>query len=43
MDAFKYNKKDARIVHYEAGELREFDFHNLNGFSEGIATNKALK
>jgi alpha-glucosidase len=43
MDALKYNKEDARIVHYKGGDLTEFNFHNLNGFSEGVATNKALK
>lgn len=43
MDAPKYNKKDAKTLYYAGGELREFDFHNLNGFVEGIATNYALK
>jgi len=42
-DAPKYNGADAKIVYSAGEELREFDFHNLNGFAEGIATNEALK
>lgn len=42
-DAPKYNYADAKTVYIPNYELREFDFHNLNGFSEGIATNYALK
>jgi hypothetical protein len=43
MDAPKYNKEDAKYIHYKGKDLREFDFHNLNGFTEGIATYEALK
>lgn len=42
-DAPKYNEPDAKTFYSANGDLREFDFHNLNGFSEGIATNQALK
>ncbi|KAL4492018.1 hypothetical protein ABPG72_008439 [Tetrahymena utriculariae] len=42
-DAPKYNSPDAKTVYFPNYNLREFDFHNLNGFSEGIATNYALK
>lgn len=42
-DAPKYNAPDAKTLYNPGEDLREFDFHNLNGFSEGIATNEALK
>jgi len=44
LDAYHYAGEDAEIWRtVERPFIDEFYFHNLNGFSEGIATHKALK
>ena len=42
LDAYHYAKADAQYIKFSES-IREWDFHNLNGFLEGVATNKAQK
>ena len=42
LDAYFYNNPDSSLVYYENQTLYHFDFHNMLGFSEGIATNRAM-
>ena len=42
VDAYHYAKSDAQYIKHTES-IKEWDFHNLNGFLEGVATNKALK
>lgn len=41
-NATHYSKEDAQFISTKNIKIQEFDFHNLDGFTEGIATNKAL-
>jgi len=43
MNATHYNKNDALLLYNPNFDITEFDFHNLNGFSEGMVTNLAQK
>lgn len=38
-----YNEKDAVYISNNKTNLIEFEFHNMNGFLEGIGTYYALK
>ena len=42
MDAYFYNEEDANLFNYPERKIYHYDFHNLLGFSMGIATKKAL-
>lgn len=42
MDAYFYNEEDASLFHYPERKIYHYDFHNLLGFSMGIATKRAL-
>jgi alpha-glucosidase (family GH31 glycosyl hydrolase) len=42
LDAYFYNKDNAKVVKYDGGRIWHYDFHSLLGFTEGIATNNAL-
>ncbi len=41
LDALHYSKDDAKFIASKE-PLLEYDFHNLNGFLEGVATHSAL-
>jgi alpha-glucosidase len=44
LDGFHYCGKDSPLIQCSTPRnLYEFDYHNLNGFGEGVATNNALK
>lgn len=38
-----YNQKDAQYVNIDNFEITEYEFHNLYGFLEGVATNEYLQ
>ncbi|EGR31770.1 hypothetical protein IMG5_102700 [Ichthyophthirius multifiliis] len=43
LDAKQYNKQDAELIYIQNYNLTQYDMHNLNGFSESIATYKIVK
>jgi hypothetical protein len=43
LDAYHYAKLDAVFINTPEEIIYELDYHNINGFTETVATNKALK
>jgi alpha-glucosidase len=43
LDAYHYAKQDAVFINTPEEIIYELDWHNINGFTETVATNNALK
>ncbi len=42
LDALFYNQADSKFLYFPNNSIYHWDFHNLLGFTEGIATHEAL-